>query len=103
MLLLISHTPLPYPSLLSFQRISCFSHIFTEPFTSYSSFPTFLPSFLPSSLSHNHPSPFLVVSDPAFLVSRSHEDFLTWVDSSKIKRAVMKYNDKLDDFDLLGN
>lgn len=43
------------------------------------------------------------VTDPAFLVTRSLEDFLTWVDGSKIKRAVMKYNDKLDDFDLLGN
>lgn len=44
-----------------------------------------------------------VVTDPAFIVTRSMEDFVTWVDSSKIKRAVEKYNDKLDDFDLLGN
>lgn len=44
-----------------------------------------------------------VVSDPAFLVTRTFEDFITWVDSSKIKRTVMKYNDKLDDYDLLGN
>jgi len=29
------------------------------------------------------------------------EDFVTWVDSSKIKRNIMKYRDKLDDFDLL--
>ncbi len=29
------------------------------------------------------------------------EDFVTWVDTSKIKRAVQKYNDKLDDYDLL--
>ena len=42
-----------------------------------------------------------VVTDPAFLVSRSLEDFVTWVDSSKIKRKILKYNDKLDDFDLL--
>ena len=42
-----------------------------------------------------------VVTDPAFLVTRSFEDFVTWVDSSKIRRAVMKYNDKLDDYDLL--
>ena len=41
------------------------------------------------------------VTDPAFLVTRSVEDFVTWVDTSKIKRKVMKYNDKLDDFDLL--
>jgi U3 small nucleolar ribonucleoprotein protein IMP3 len=44
-----------------------------------------------------------VVTDPAFLVTRTFEDYVTWVDSSKIKRTVMKYNDKLDDFDLLGN
>jgi U3 small nucleolar ribonucleoprotein protein IMP3 len=43
-----------------------------------------------------------VVTDPAFMVTRSMEDFVTWVDSSKIRRAVDKYNDKLDDFDLLG-
>ncbi|KAI9017568.1 Small subunit (SSU) processome component [Gaertneriomyces sp. JEL0708] len=41
------------------------------------------------------------VTDPAFLVTRNMEDFVTWVDTSKIKRKIMKYNDKLDDFDLL--
>ncbi|KAG0222931.1 Small subunit (SSU) processome component [Actinomortierella wolfii] len=41
------------------------------------------------------------VTDPAYLVTRSMEDFVTWVDTSKIKRKIMKYNDKLDDFDLL--
>lgn len=43
-----------------------------------------------------------IVNDPAFLVTRTLEDFVTWVDSSKIKRAVQKYNDKLDDYELLG-
>mmetsp|Transcript_2735 Transcript_2735/g.8040 ORF Transcript_2735/g.8040 Transcript_2735/m.8040 type:complete len:182 (+) Transcript_2735:116-661(+) len=42
-----------------------------------------------------------VVTDPAFLISRSMEDFVTWVDSSKVRKTVAKYNDKLDDFDLL--
>lgn len=42
-----------------------------------------------------------VVTDPAFLVTRSMEDFVTWVDESKIKRNLLKYRDKLDDFDLL--
>lgn len=42
-----------------------------------------------------------VVTDPAFLVTRSLEDYVTWVDGSKIKRSVMKYNDALDDYDLL--
>ena len=41
------------------------------------------------------------MTDPAFLVSRTMEDYVTWVDTSKIKRHVAKYNDKLDDFDLL--
>ncbi|KAL1632061.1 U3 small nucleolar ribonucleoprotein imp3 [Neofusicoccum ribis] len=41
-----------------------------------------------------------VVTDPAFLVSRNMEDFVTWVDSSKIKRNILKYRDQLDDFDL---
>ena len=44
-----------------------------------------------------------VVTDPAFLVTKTFEDYVTWVDSSKIKRTIMRYNDKLDDFDLLGN
>ncbi|KAJ3395980.1 Small subunit (SSU) processome component [Lobulomyces angularis] len=43
-----------------------------------------------------------VITDPAYLVSRNYEDFVTWVDTSKIKRKIMKYNDKLDDYDLLG-
>jgi U3 small nucleolar ribonucleoprotein protein IMP3 len=42
-----------------------------------------------------------VISDPAFLVTRAMEDFVTWVDSSKIKRTIAAYNDKVDDFDLL--
>jgi U3 small nucleolar ribonucleoprotein protein IMP3 len=42
-----------------------------------------------------------VVTDPAFLVTKSMEDYVTWVDTSKVRRAVHKYNDKLDDFDLL--
>ena len=41
------------------------------------------------------------VTDPAFLVTRTMEDFVTWADTSKIKRKVAKYNDKLDDYDLL--
>lgn len=41
------------------------------------------------------------VTDPAFMVTRNMEDFVTWVDTSSIKRKILKYNDKLDDFDLL--
>lgn len=43
------------------------------------------------------------VTDPGFHVTREHEDFITWSDSSAIKQKVLKYNDKLDDYDLLGN
>jgi len=42
-----------------------------------------------------------VVNDPSFLVTRTLEDYVTWVDSSKIKRTIMKYNDKIDDYDLI--
>lgn len=41
------------------------------------------------------------VTDPAFLVNKSLEDFVTWVDGSKIKRSILQYREKLDDFDLL--
>jgi U3 small nucleolar ribonucleoprotein protein IMP3 len=41
------------------------------------------------------------VTDPAFLVTKAMEDYVTWVDTSKVRRTVQKYNDKLDDFDLL--
>lgn len=42
-----------------------------------------------------------IVTDPAYHVSRSMEDYVTWVDTSKIKRKVLKYNDNLDDYDIL--
>ena len=41
------------------------------------------------------------ITDPAFLVTRNMEDFVTWVDSSKIKRKVDAYNEKLDDYDAM--
>ncbi|OAD59216.1 U3 small nucleolar ribonucleoprotein IMP3, partial [Eufriesea mexicana] len=34
-----------------------------------------------------------VVKDPAFLVTRNLEDFVTWVDTSAIKKHVLEYND----------
>ncbi|XP_030764567.1 U3 small nucleolar ribonucleoprotein protein IMP3 [Sitophilus oryzae] len=39
-----------------------------------------------------------LVKDPAFLVTRSLEDFVTWVNSSKIKQHVLEYNGLRDDF-----
>ena len=42
-----------------------------------------------------------VVTDAAYLVGRNMEDFVTWAEGSKIKRGILRYRDKLDDFDLL--
>lgn len=42
-----------------------------------------------------------VVTDAAFLVTRNMEDWVTWVDGSKVRRNVLRYREKLDDFDLL--
>jgi U3 small nucleolar ribonucleoprotein protein IMP3 len=42
------------------------------------------------------------IKDPAYCVSRTMEDHLTWVEGSKIKRTIAKYNDRLDDYDLIG-
>jgi U3 small nucleolar ribonucleoprotein protein IMP3 len=42
-----------------------------------------------------------VITDPAFLVTRNMEDFITWVDSSKIKRNILKYRNQVDDFELM--
>ncbi|KAK9874104.1 hypothetical protein WA026_002458 [Henosepilachna vigintioctopunctata] len=41
-----------------------------------------------------------LVKDPALLVTRTLEDFVTWVDSSKIKQHVQSYNGMRDDFEL---
>ncbi|CAJ2502286.1 Uu.00g096800.m01.CDS01 [Anthostomella pinea] len=41
------------------------------------------------------------ITDPSFFVTRSLEDFITWTVGSKIKKSIMKYRDKLDDFELL--
>ncbi|XP_078448370.1 alpha-L RNA-binding motif/Ribosomal protein S4 family protein isoform X1 [Wolffia australiana] len=41
------------------------------------------------------------ITNPAFLVTRNMEDFITWVDSSKIKRKILEYNDRLDDYDAM--
>ncbi|XP_030829421.1 U3 small nucleolar ribonucleoprotein protein IMP3 [Strongylocentrotus purpuratus] len=42
-----------------------------------------------------------LVLDPAFLVTRSMEDFVTWTDTSKIKKHIVEYNEERDDFDLM--
>ncbi|CAH0722134.1 unnamed protein product, partial [Brenthis ino] len=42
-----------------------------------------------------------VVKDPAFLVTRALEDFVTWVDGSAIRKHVLEYNEMRDDFEML--
>jgi len=42
-----------------------------------------------------------VVTDPAFLVTKNMEDFVQWTDTSKIRKKILTYNDKFDDFDFL--
>ena len=37
-----------------------------------------------------------VITDPAFLVTRNMEDFVTWTDTSKIRKHVMEYGDQRD-------
>lgn len=39
-----------------------------------------------------------VVTDPAFLVTVRMEDFVTWVDSSKIRKSIRKYRNEIDDY-----
>jgi len=41
-----------------------------------------------------------VILDPAFLVTRHMEDFITWKDTSKIRETIADYNNERDDYDL---
>lgn len=41
------------------------------------------------------------VTDPALLVTRGAEELIQWADRSKIRRKIAKYNNALDDYDLL--
>lgn len=37
------------------------------------------------------------ITDPAMMVTRNMEDFITWVDGSSRKRTIMKYNDEVSE------
>lgn len=39
-----------------------------------------------------------VITDPAFMVTKKMEDFLTWVDASKIRKNILKYRNEIDDY-----
>ena len=41
-----------------------------------------------------------VIKDPAFLVTRNMEDFVTWVDTSAIRKRVLEYKELRDDYDI---
>ena len=41
-----------------------------------------------------------VIKDPAFLVSRNLEDFVTWLDTSAIRKKVQEYKELKDDYDM---
>ncbi|XP_059487464.1 U3 small nucleolar ribonucleoprotein protein IMP3 [Neocloeon triangulifer] len=43
-----------------------------------------------------------VIKDPAFLVTRNLEDFVTWVDTSAIRKHILEYNEMRDDFEFYG-
>ncbi|KAG6878345.1 Small subunit (SSU) processome component [Termitomyces sp. T159_Od127] len=38
------------------------------------------------------------ITDPAYLVTRHMQDFVTWVDTSKLKRTILAYNDEVRRF-----
>jgi U3 small nucleolar ribonucleoprotein protein IMP3 len=42
------------------------------------------------------------ITDPAYLVNRNLEDFVTWVETSTYKRKIMKYHDKVNHFYCFG-
>ena len=41
-----------------------------------------------------------VIKDPAFIVTRNMEDFVTWVDTSAIRKRVLEYKEMRDDYDI---
>lgn len=40
-----------------------------------------------------------LITDPAMLVTKNMEDYLTWADGSKIKRRIQEYRNTVDDFE----
>jgi len=40
-----------------------------------------------------------MILDPAYLVPRNLEDYVTWVDTSKMRQKINEYNDMRDDYD----
>lgn len=42
-----------------------------------------------------------IVTEPAFLVTRQLEDHVGWVDNSSIKKKILEFNGKFDDYDIM--
>ena len=41
------------------------------------------------------------VTDPAFFVTRSMEDYITWQKESKVRQKIMDYENNRDDYDVM--
>ena len=54
----------------------------------------------PFTTGHVRVGPTLI-TDPAYLVTRNMEDFITWTHTSAIRKHVMQYNELRDDFDTM--
>ncbi|KAI3381240.1 hypothetical protein SNEBB_002072 [Seison nebaliae] len=42
-----------------------------------------------------------VVTDPAFIVTRSQEDFITWATHSSVRKHIKDYQNERDDYELM--
>ncbi len=42
-----------------------------------------------------------IVTEPAFLVTKQLEDHVGWVDNSSIKKKILEFNGKFDDYDIM--
>lgn len=41
------------------------------------------------------------IREPSFHVSRMMEDFVTWVDASKMRKKIAEFSNQVDDFDMM--
>ena len=90
-----SYSRLGSSALMSFTIFPPFS---LPPFFS-ASFP--LPPLLPPALPGHVRVGATLITDPAYLVTRNMEDFITWTHTSAIRKHVMQYNELRDDFDTM--
>ncbi|ELP93847.1 U3 small nucleolar ribonucleoprotein IMP3, putative [Entamoeba invadens IP1] len=41
-----------------------------------------------------------IIRNPAFLISRTKEDYVSWDDQSKMRKKINEFNDAVDDYDI---